>query len=625
MRTTGILLAAGLLAGSVNGKPIRARSPYTVKESHLLPSRWREVAPAPASHTINLRIALKQDRFHELERHLYEVSDPSHDRYGQHLTEHEVKKFVQPADQTLELVREWLADNGINDDHLSFSPAKDWITIPLPVERVESLLDTKYSLYRHDDGSETVRTLNWSLPSHLHEHIDTIQPTNSFFRAKPQAISLQVEKRPDLDSKALQYYEAPDVGSVCVANAVTPGCLRTLYGTIDYEPQSAGVNKMGLTDYLDESNNRSDTYLYLQRFRPEAKEAAYEFTFDVIDNGSTAQSYPPGYVEENEPDIEANLDVETMIGIGWPTPLIAYTTGGSPPFTADDTTTSNTNEPYLEWLSYVLATNDSDLAKVISTSYDDDEQTVPLSYAVRTCNEFAQLGARGVSLFFAAGDGGVGGAGSCYSNNGTNAPTFLPLFPSTCPYITSVGGTMNFNPEVVAHSGSYAGGGGFSDYFARPSYQDSVVTSYVEGLNGKYAGLYNASGRAYPDLAAQGLDYVIYWDGQSILVSGTSAATPTIASVFALVNDALVTAGKSTMGFLNPWLYQTGHTAFTDITSGSARGCGDISDGLGFPAKKSWDAVTGWGTPNFKDILSVLGVDGTFDSTKGAYSFAKDD
>jgi tripeptidyl-peptidase I len=72
-----------------------------------------------------------------------------------------------------------------------------------------------------------------------------------------------------------------------------------------------------------------------------------------------------------------------------------------------------------------------------------------------------------------------------------------------------------------------------------------------------------------------------------------SASAPTIASVIALVNDMLLAAGKPVLGFLNPWLYSGGSASFTDITSGSASGCGTT----GFPAQAGWDAVTGFGTP----------------------------
>jgi subtilase family serine protease len=79
----------------------------------------------------------------------------------------------------------------------------------------------------------------------------------------------------------------------------------------------------------------------------------------------------------------------------------------------------------------------------------------------------------------------------------------------------------------------------------------------------------------------------------SQLINGTSAATPTAASVITLINDALLAAGKPVLGFLNPWIYSTANSSFTDVTNGSAIGCNTT----GFPATKGWDAVTGFGTP----------------------------
>lgn len=119
----------------------------------------------------------------------------------------------------------------------------------------------------------------------------------------------------------------------------------------------------------------------------------------------------------------------------------------NPTWIADAYTTYDSDEPYIRWLQYLLALPDNALPSVVSTSYDDDEQTIPLSYASRACGMFAELGARGVTLLFASGDSGVGPTGYCYSNNGTNATTFLPEFPSTCPYVTSVGATMHHSPE----------------------------------------------------------------------------------------------------------------------------------------------------------------------------------
>ena len=201
------------------------------------------------------------------------------------------------------------------------------------------------------------------------------------------------------------------------------------------------------------------------------------------------------------------------------------------------------------------------------------------------CNGFAQLGARGISLFFASGDGGVGDDGACFSNDGKNTSTFLPLFPSSCPYVTTVGATK-FIPEVVATDASngFVSGGGFSYYFPRPAYQDAIVGAYVKSLGSEYKGLYNPNGRGYPDIAAQGYHFATIWNGTLVPLDGTSASTPAAAAIIALVNDALIAAGKSPLGFLNPWLYGGGWKAFTDVTNGSSIGCGTE----GFPAVKGY-------------------------------------
>jgi hypothetical protein len=91
------------------------------------------------------------------------------------------------------------------------------------------------------------------------------------------------------------------------------------------------------------------------------------------------------------------------------------------------------------------------------------------------------------------------------------------------PYVTAVGGTKNINPEVVAFDApnEFASGGGFSNYFARPSYQDSVVPAYVSSLNGQYKAFFNSSGRAYPDIAAQSQQFLIVWNGTMVRVDGT--------------------------------------------------------------------------------------------------------
>jgi tripeptidyl-peptidase-1 len=201
-------------------------------------------------------------------------------------------------------------------------------------------------------------------------------------------------------------------------------------GTLNYALQSTDKNQIGLANYLGEANNRSDVRIFLQNFRPEAAGAAYNFTVQIIANGNDQQTPNNSTQLTAGKDLEGNLDAETILSATYPTPLTAYNTGGSPPFTPDDLTPTNTNEPYLTWLQYIL--NQTDIPQVISTSYGDDEQTVPFSFATSVCKGFAQLGARGISLLFASGDNGVGQGNTCFTNDGRNATTFLAQFPAGC-------------------------------------------------------------------------------------------------------------------------------------------------------------------------------------------------
>ncbi|RFU25106.1 hypothetical protein B7463_g11230, partial [Scytalidium lignicola] len=592
------LLTLATVAPEVFASVARVRSPYTLKETHHIPKGWRKAGRAPENHILNLNIGVKQANFDELERHLFEVSDPSHYRYGKHLRTDQVHELVKPTDEALDLVQEWLRDHGI--EQFSQSPAKDWIHVSLPIEKVEQLLDTKYNVYSHEDGTHLIRTSSWSIPLHLHSHIDTIQPTNSFFRSSPFRVQ-SVELMPWIPEDYTPPTNA-NLAKFCNISSVTPDCFMHLYQTVGYVPTALDTNSIGFNNFLGEVPIRPDTEMFLTKYRPEAVSGATQFPQISIANGPT-QDGPLTTAEiNNRTSQEANLDIQALIGISWPINITSYSTGGQPPFIQDLLTPTDTNEPYLDWLNFIL--NQTSLPRVISTSYGDDEQTVPKSYAIRVCNSLAQLGARGVSVLFASGDHGVGQNGTCISNDGKNTTMFVPSFPASCPYVTAVGATHQFEPEVVAFRPGavnsngvfqqiYASGGGFSNYFTRPSYQDRVVPAYITNLGGKYDGLYNKSGRAYPDIAAQGQSFAWVWNGTFGTISGTSASTPLMSGIIALVNDVLLTTGKPALGFLNPWIYSQGFQGFTDIVNGSAAGC-QVD---GFPATEGWDPVTGFGTP----------------------------
>lgn len=149
-----------------------------------------------------------------------------------------------------------------------------------------------------------------------------------------------------------------------------------------------------------------------------------------------------------------------------------------------------------------------------------------------------------------------------------NNNVFMPVFPAACPFVTSVGSTQGFGPEVAINFT----GGGFSNFFPAPDYQTAVIAGFLETVPSDFAGTFNESGRGYPDVALQGWNFEVVSGGTTGLVGGTSASSPTFAGVIALINDQLLAAGKPVLGFLNPFIYSTASTAFTDITIGHNSG-----------------------------------------------------
>ncbi|TCD70006.1 hypothetical protein EIP91_005256 [Steccherinum ochraceum] len=582
---------------------------HQLKESISSPDGWVQNGRAPRDAIIELRIVLPQSNWEELERHLYEVSDPMHSRYGQHLSVDEVNALLAPHQDSTTAVDEWLATHGFTEADVSRSPAKDWVKVKVPISVAESMMDTEYHVWTHPGtGKSIMRTTTYSLPSSVHGHIEFIQPTTLFSSPRGMAASFRqvVAAPPDppANSTPIAVPSAYNghVDASC-NETITLSCLQQLYNAVGYTPSADNGNQIGITGYLAQFANLADLQSFYADQRPDALNSS--FTFVSVNGGLNNQT-------QEAAGVEANLDVQYAFGLTHPTPGTFWSTAGSPPFTPDELEPDNESEPYANWLDYVLSHPNP--PQTISTSYGDSEQTVPESYASSVCRQFAQLGARGVSVLFSSGDFGVGdndpdpSTTKCHSNDGNNTLKFLPIFPASCPFVTAVGGTTQV-PEIAANFSE----GGFSDRFARPSYQNDAVSSYLNQKlpNGTYAGLYNSSGRAYPDVSAQSDNFRFFFTGTPHLVGGTSAASPTFAAIVSLLNDARLSNHMPPLGFLNPLLYKIAEqypNAFNDITVGNNPGCGTP----GFNATTGWDPVTGLGTPNFAVLKDIVTRNGTF-------------
>lgn len=563
------VLVATLAAASPLGQLVTKQALGSV------PAGWDFQSAAHAEHKLDLHIRLKEENMEQLQQRALEISDPSHRDYGRHLTKAEVDALTAPTQETVDSVTQWLASHGIEAGNVN----SGYLAVTLSVEQAKALLNADYGVYTEAaTGRQTVRTTSYSLPLSLLDSIHMIQPTtifSDFGRSRRSAIQAS-------RNTVRAYGDAP---AICSKERATSDCLRANYNITGYAP-TAGNTTFGITGFLEEVADMDDLSLYLKRYNPQIPSDT-KTKFVSINNGSTT-AHTRG---------EANLDTQIGVPLTYPIENIFYSVGGRPPFVPVDGNTENDNEPYLDFLKYTMALENP--SQTYSISYGEDERSVPDDYKDAVCSQFLKLGARGVSVLVAAGDDGAGDERVC-PNDDSTIDKFLPEFPTGCPWITSVGGTQGYADDEAADR---SGGSGFSNHFARPDYQKDAVEAYVKSLNGKFDGKYNNSGRAYPDLAALYTSYPIYVHGRLGYHGGTSASTPVVSSIIALLNDYLVSNGRSPLGFLNPFLYKKGYEALRDITKGHVNACYDVS---AFPAGKGWDSATGWGVPDFGRLKELL-------------------
>ncbi|KAJ7685503.1 peptidase S8/S53 domain-containing protein [Mycena polygramma] len=617
-------------------------SPYLVHEKRTdVPDGWAHSHKVEGSSILPLRIGLTQPNIESIDQFINDVAHPDSPSYGKHWTPAEVAAKFAPTEESIEAVREWLIASGIDAGRIKVATTKSWIRVNTTVEEAENLLKAEYHMYEHQTGKKHIACDSYQLPGDVQAHIDLITPTVHFNAIIGSEAPQELQKRkghkkpknPGLPGGGV--FRGPKSNGVTTLvstnlshcdTQITPACLRALYGLNNVVPRAASKNSYGIVEYTPQAYVASDIDHFASAYAP-----------DLVGKRPVLKSIDGGVVQTTQTGFgingESNLDLQYGM---------ALVTGAQPVklYQVGDTVEGASFNDFLDALdgSYRTYAGGDDPSQdavypdpfaggyrgkkacgttkpsnVISVSYAYNEADLTPFYTHRQCNEYAKLGLMGVTVLYSSGDNGVAGNGGlCLNPNGTQSTggtRFNPSFPGTCPYITSVGATQVLpnhtvlDPEVACQSVIHSGGG-FSNYFALPSYQKTAVQSYLKSHPPPYtAAQYNTTAsRGFPDLSANGANYVVSVDGSFNLVYGTSASTPVVGAILTLVNDARIHAGKGPIGFINPTIYSSKFaSAFHDITSGSNPGCGTN----GFSAAKGWDPVTGLGTPNFPMLASL--------------------
>ncbi|KAK8066843.1 hypothetical protein PG997_013590 [Apiospora hydei] len=641
----------------------RVTHQVTHEKRHQLPEGWAKREKVDGRAVLPLRIGLKQRNLDRADELLDQVSHPKSGNYAKHWSPREVADMFAPSQESVDSVSVWLAESGIDPSRIVVSGSKAWISVNATVSEVESLIKTDYHVYEHTSGHLHVASGSYSLPAYLsEEHVDFIMPTLHFDAKimpgrKGSGDQLRKRQQHVRTRKLSGPYSGAaktigqNTGSLAKLGAqigmskiitkiencdtqTTPDCLRALY-RLPHGTSAQPGNSYGVVEYTPQGPRLLLLPLLPNRGRRPP-------LLDSIDGGSLPQN-----LTNRNLYVESSLDLEYAMSLVYPQKVTLYQVGdmlGGGSFNnfldaldgsyctyagGDDPEQDGVYpNPEVGGYKGPADCGTSKAANVISTSYGYNEAALTEAYQKRQCYEYMKLGLQGVTVLYSSGDFGVAGNNNrCIGNgkfvNGTSG-AFNPSFPGTCPYITSVGATQvptgtnildaiasKVQPEVACETIIKSGylfvdthGNPFFLGLPPPRLPSRRRIPLPDKLPAPYgADRYNNTGRtrAFPDVSANGANYVVAVLTSFHQVFGTSASTPTFGAVITQINERRLALGKGPVGFLNPALYAH-PDVMNDITRGANPGCGTG----GFAATPGWDPVTGLGTPNFPKMLDMF-------------------
>jgi len=413
-----------------------------------------------------------------------------------------------------------------------------------------SAFGVELNSYQHATGTSRMRSGTIQIPAQLSGIIEGVFGLDNRPQAKPHfRIRKQSQNTAARAQAASASYNAPQVAQAYDFPAGTTGSGQTI-GILEL---SGGYSASDLTTYFKNLGIKTPTV-----------------TAVSVDGATNS---PTG--DADGPDGEVELDIEVSGAVAPSAQIAVYFT-------------PNTDQGFLDALT--TAVHDTTLKPaVVSISWGGPESSwtqQALTAFNSACEDASTIG---VTILVASGDDG--------SSDGVSSGTPTVDFPASSPYVLACGGTkLTLSGTTISSeqawnelsSGEGATGGGVSEAFALPSYQQSAgVPKAPNGFAGR--GVPDVAGDADPESG-----YNVLVDGQQTVIGGTSAVAPLWAGLLVRINQSL---GKN-VGYLNPLLYTKNVEAtLHDITAGSN---GTYSAGPG------WDACTGLGTPDGAALLAAL-------------------
>ena len=562
--------------------------------------------------------------------------------YHHWLTPQEFGEQFGPAQEDIDKITGWLQSKGIVVTKVA--TGRSSIEFSATHGQIQSAFHTQLHWFDTKSGRQYSNVSNPTIPAALSPVVVGINSLNSMVSRPLSHVVGQKSGNGSVSGNPPSFLSG---GS----NYLAPGDFWTIYNATPAE--TAGITGKGVTIGIA---GRSDVAASdVASFRSTYLGSAYSGTYQQIVNGP-------------DPGTPSGDDTENALDVEWASALA--------PDAKVVLVSSMINGADGVYLSaqYLI---DNNLADIVSVSYGSCE-SFEWGWLISYSQMWEQAAAQGITVAVAAGDSGSAG---CDDDQLAAAQFGLQVNSlASSPYNVAVGGTefvdqagswgtsmsstplpgtsaQSYIPEEVwnesqTYTTLYAGSGGASNcYFAtldgydttgcgggvpKPNWQAGVTGIPVDGV------------RDLPDLsftAAMHDGYLVILQGKTLVVGGTSAATPAFAGVMALVNQkfggrqgianyqlyslagqeygASGAENQTTLQSCNASLAQNlgNSCVFYDVTSGSnavpclggTENCSATSSGTlgmltGYNAGAGYDLASGLGSINISNLLNAWSV-----------------
>ncbi len=435
-----------------------------------------------------------------------DFNDPTSASFHKPIKANDLTARFGPTQQAYDTVLGYLQQNGFT---LAMGSANRLtITVRGTRSQVEAAFNVHINDYVLGHTTFQANDTDPSVPQSVAPLIRSIVGLSNLSRPKPASVPVP---------------NSPMSHATAYDGALTPAGKTNTGGL---PPRLDGTGQtIGLIEYDNYDDNDVKAWLKLVGL---PKTMIDNVTRFPIDGGKTASN--------GTGTREVLLDIDAALGIAQGANIIVFVSPGG----------SNlaTINAAIDQMNIVTG----GIGGILSSSWSQCELAVPKSEAMSLDSALQTAALSGLTFFADSGDGEA----TCVAGVPAGDSTTDVHYPANVPHAVAVGGTMlsygpdsSYGGETWWNSAPRGGAFGVSAYFPTPSYQDPYTS---------------ASGRSVPDISADaGAGIIMCQAAVSSTchdVGGTSLATPTWASVWAIASQAITDAGLPSVSASGSYFYK---------------------------------------------------------------------